>query len=157
MEYNMWTFKGKEFTSEDINKAFGFVYLITDLESGRKYIGQKHFWSRKTVQKKGIKKKVKCESDWKKYASSSDELKKQDPSKLKKEILFLCISKGQMNYIETLLQMDLRVLENQEVWLNGIVNIRCHHTHHKIDKIIDNDSDKLKEIYNLHRKPITNF
>lgn len=153
----MWTFKGKEFTSDDIDKAFGFVYLITDTESGKKYIGQKHFWSRKTVQKKGIKKKVKCESDWKKYASSSDELKKQDPSKLKKEILFLCISKGQMNYIETLLQMDLRVLENQEVWLNGIVNIRCHHTHHKIDKIIDNDSDKLKEIYNLHREPITNF
>lgn len=143
----MWTFKNKEFTSDDIQKAFGFVYIITDTESGMKYIGQKHFWSKKTVQKDGVKKKVKCESDWKKYASSSEVLKQQDKSKLKKEILYLCISKGQMNYIETMVQMDLRVLEDQDVWLNGIINVRCHHTHHKIEQVIDIDTDRLKAIY----------
>jgi len=149
----MWTYKGKEFKSEDIDKAFGFIYIITDTESGKKYIGQKHFWSKKTVQKNKIKKKVKCESDWKRYTSSSEILKKQDKVKLKKEILFLCISKGQMNYVETLVQMDLRVLEDQATWLNGIVNMRCHHTHHKIEKIIDRDDDALKTLYAEHYIP----
>lgn len=147
----MWTFKNKEFTSDDIDKAFGFVYIITDTESGKKYIGQKHFWSKKTVQKNNVKKKVKCESDWKKYKSSSELLKEQSADKLIKEILYLCVSKGQMNYIETLVQMDLRVLENQDIWLNGIVNMRCHHTHHKIDKLIDKDGDRLMLLYATHK------
>lgn len=145
-----WIFKNKEFTSDDINKAFGFIYIITDNTSGKKYIGQKHFWSKKTVQKNKVKKKIKCESDWENYRSSSDILSNTDINNLTREILFLCISKGQMNYIETKLQFDLRVLENQSDWLNGIVNIRCHHSHHKIDKIIDKDSDKLNELYSQY-------
>lgn len=147
----MWMFKGKEFSSDDIKKAFGFVYIITDKTTGRSYIGQKHFWSSKTTQKNKVKKKVKCESDWKKYQSSNEYLKTLDENQLDKYILFLCVSKGQLNYIETLIQMDLRVLENQDLWYNGIVNMRCHHTHIKLDKLIDKDESMISELYTKYK------
>ena len=41
----MWLYKGKEFTSDMIDDNFGFVYEISDLDNGKKYIGKKWFWS----------------------------------------------------------------------------------------------------------------
>ena len=46
-----WTYQGKEFTSEDINDYQGFVYLITNLENGKKYIGKKFFVKPKVLPK----------------------------------------------------------------------------------------------------------
>ena len=46
-----WTYQGKEFTSEDINDYQGFVYLITNLENGKKYIGKKFFVKPKVLSK----------------------------------------------------------------------------------------------------------
>ena len=62
---NPWLYEGKPFTSDDINDLFGFVYCITNLKNGREYIGRKYFWQFRTP--KGKKRKVKSESDWKKY------------------------------------------------------------------------------------------
>lgn len=148
----MWHFKGKEFKSEDIGKAFGFVYLITDKTTGLRYIGQKQFWSKKTVQKDNVKKKVKCESDWKKYYSSSEKLKDgvKAGNEVVREILYLCVSKGQENYLETMLQFKYRVLENQDIWLNGIINIRCTTSHVKMNMLVDADYNRLQELDDLY-------
>ena len=63
----------------------GFVYLITNTVSGRKYVGKKlakfSKTSYKVVKLKNGKKKrkkirSKVDSDWQTYWSSSDELKK---------------------------------------------------------------------------------
>ena len=70
---NPWLFKGIPFLSESIDDNFGFVYLITNIQNNRKYIGRKYFWSFRTP--KGKKRKVKSESDWKKYYGSCPELK----------------------------------------------------------------------------------
>ena len=70
---NAWTYQGTAFTSDDINDFFGFVYCITNLQSGRKYIGRKYFSQRR--KPRGSKRRVTSESDWKKYYGSSDELK----------------------------------------------------------------------------------
>ena len=40
---NPWTFNNKPFTSEDIKSYVGFVYLITELDTDKKYIGRKYF------------------------------------------------------------------------------------------------------------------
>ena len=69
---NPWIFEGTPFLSENIDDNFGFVYLITNLQNGRKYIGRKYFWQFRTP--KGKKRKVKSESDWKKYYGSCPEL-----------------------------------------------------------------------------------
>ena len=100
---NPWHFEGKPFLSENINDNFGFVYLITNLTNGRKYIGRKYFWSFRKPP--GKKRKVKQESDWKRYYGSCPELK-EDIKKYGKEtfsrvILSLHTTKGLCNYEET--------------------------------------------------------
>ena len=42
---NPWLYEGEPFTTDDIGEFFGFVYRITNLQSGKKYIGRKYFWS----------------------------------------------------------------------------------------------------------------
>ena len=94
---------GSPFSGDLIGDNFGFVYLITNLTNQRQYIGRKYFWSFRTP--KGKKRKVKQESDWKKYYGSCPELK-EDVDKLgkeffKREILSLHSTKGRVNYEET--------------------------------------------------------
>ena len=65
---NPWLYNGKAFRSCDIGETFGFVYNITNNHTQRQYIGRKYFWQFRTP--KGKKRKVKSESDWKKYYGS---------------------------------------------------------------------------------------
>ncbi len=100
---NAWTYQGTTFTSDDINDFFGFVYRITNLESGKQYIGRKYFTSRR--KPRGGKRRVTSESDWKRYYGSSDELKadvkRLGKEKFKREIISLHETLGKVNYEET--------------------------------------------------------
>ena len=70
---NPWLYQDIIFESEMIEDNYGFVYLITDLETNKKYIGRKYFWAMRTP--KGKTRRQKSESDWKKYYSSHEEIK----------------------------------------------------------------------------------
>ena len=100
---NPWYFKGTPFLSENIDNNFGFVYLITNLQSGKKYIGRKYFWSFRKPP--GKKRKVKQESDWQKYYGSCPELKEDiklfGKGIFSREILSLHETKGTCNFEET--------------------------------------------------------
>jgi len=132
----MWLYQNKEFTDDLIEKNIGYVYLITNLTSGRKYIGKKLFWFSKTRTLKGKKKKEKVLSDWKEYWSSSDDLKKDvadlGEHNFTREILHLCMNKGTMSYLEAKLQFQYEVLEKPDEWYNGIINCKIHRTHVKL-------------------------
>ena len=110
---NPWLYDGIVFESEDIKDYFGFCYILTDLENGMKYIGRKYFYSIR--KKKGIRKKVRSESDWKTYYSSSKKIQQMvlesGPNRFKREILSLYKTKGQVNYNETKLLFKHDVLE----------------------------------------------
>ena len=100
---NPWIFNGTPFLSEDINDLYGFVYCITNTLSGRQYIGRKYFWQHR--KPRGKSRRVKSESDWKKYYGSSDELN-QERKELgnlvfKRNILSVHKTKGTCNYEET--------------------------------------------------------
>ena len=100
---NPWYFNGSPFLTQDIQDNFGFVYLITNTQNNRRYIGRKYFWSFRTP--KGKKRKVKQESDWKKYYGSCPELK-EDIDKLGRQnfsrtILSLHKTGGKTNFEET--------------------------------------------------------
>ena len=100
---NPWSYQGTTFTSDDINDFFGFVYRITNLQDGRKYIGRKYFTQRR--KPRGGKRRVTSESDWKKYYGSSPELK-SDVKRLgkenfRREIISLHETLGKVNYEET--------------------------------------------------------
>jgi len=100
---NPWIYLERTFDTDDVGDYFGFVYLITNKSNQRQYIGRKYFWSFRTP--KGKKRKVKQESDWKKYYGSCPELK-EDVKKYGKEffsreILSLHKTKGTCNFEET--------------------------------------------------------
>lgn len=120
---NPWLFDGKPFDTDDINGYEGFVYVITDLSSGRKYIGRKYFHNIRKV--KGKKKRQRTESDWKEYYGSSDELKNEverlGKENFKREIVSLHTTRGDCNYMEVKLQFVWDVLED-ETWINGNIN-----------------------------------
>jgi hypothetical protein len=132
----MWLYNSSPF-EEIPETAYGYVYLITNTITGRKYIGKKLFWFRKTKVLKGKKKRIKVESDWRDYWSSSDEVKKDvdalGTDKFIREILHICPNKGSCNYLEAREQMDRRVLETEDYY-NGQIQCRVHRTHIKIGK-----------------------
>ncbi len=109
-----WSFEGKPIDEETAASFFGFVYLITNMVTGRKYIGRKCLTKagRKTV--KGKVKKLRLESDWKTYYGSSDELKKDvellGADKFTREILKFVKARGELNYWETKYIMDAEAI-----------------------------------------------
>jgi hypothetical protein len=131
----MWIYQNREFTEDMIEKYLGYVYLITNKTNNRKYIGKKLFWFSKTRVIKGKKKKEKVLSDWQKYWSSSEELRKDvqtlGESNFTREILYLCSNKGTMSYLELREQIDNRVLETDEYY-NGFVGGKIHKSHVKL-------------------------
>ena len=100
---NPWKYNGDVFDSDNIGNYFGFVYCITNKITGRRYIGRKYLWAFRTPP--GKKRRVKQESDWKKYYGSCPELKedikKYGKEIFSREILSLHEAKGDCNYEET--------------------------------------------------------
>jgi hypothetical protein len=119
----------------------GFVYLITNNLTGRKYIGKKLAkFSRTTYKmvklKNGKKKRKKIrgkiDSDWQTYYGSSPELSKDIEAlgveNFNREILFYCRSKSECSYIEAREQFARRVLETEDYY-NGHIQVRVHGSH----------------------------
>jgi Kyanoviridae NAD synthetase len=127
-----WIYQFKEFT-EVPKEVVGFVYCITNLLDGRRYIGKKSvMFSRLTKTIKKRKKRIKFESDWRDYWSSSEAVKQDVDNyghhNFRREIIHLCTSKSQLNYLELREQMDRRVLETNDYY-NEYIQVRikkCH-------------------------------
>ena len=127
-----WQYKEKDFTEDLIGENYGFVYIITNTVSGRKYIGKKFFYSSRTKQVKGKKKKFKVPSDWQTYYGSSDSLK-QDVLQLgyenfNREIIHLCRSKGECGYLEAKEQFIRGALESDDYY-NTWIMVRVRKSH----------------------------
>lgn len=135
-----WTYQGQTVTDLP-EECVGFVYLITNTTTGRKYIGKKLAkFSKTTVKtvklKNGTKKKKKVrskiDSDWRDYYGSSPELHKDiellGKHNFTREILFFCKSKAECSYIEAREQFSRRVLESNDYY-NGQVQVRVHKSH----------------------------
>lgn len=137
-----WTFQNTivESLPED---CVGFVYIITNIKTGRKYIGKKLAKFSKTTYKtvklkNGTKKKKKVrskiDSDWREYYGSSPELSKdveeQGVDNFSREILYYCKSKAECSYIEAREQFSRRVLESDDYY-NGHIQVRVHGSHIK--------------------------
>ena len=129
-----WQYNGTDFTEDLIGDNYGFVYQITNLANNRKYIGKKFFYSAKTKQVKGKKKKIKVSSDWQTYYGSSAELTKDvlqlGQDNFSREIIHLCLSKGDCGYLEAKEQFVRGALEKDEYY-NTWIMVRVRKSHLK--------------------------
>ena len=92
----MWYYNN-DLYDETPEKYQGFVYQITELDTGKKYIGKKNFWKPKILPKNSKRTRrvrTRVESDWRTYFGSSEEVKllieEKGEKNYKREILRLC-------------------------------------------------------------------
>lgn len=126
-----------EMTDEELAAYHGFVYLIIDELTGKKYIGKKFFWSSKILpitKARKRRKKILVESDWKSYYGSNKQLQADvaelGPERFKRVILRLCKTKGECSYYETKYQLMYDVLLKDDFY-NDFVGCRIHSKHVK--------------------------
>ena len=121
MEYGHWDVAlVGEFNPDD---HLGFVYQITNTESGKSYIGCKHLWR----FSKG--KRVKA-SAWQNYCGSSkylsEDIEGLGKDKFSFQILMLCDNKRNLYYNEIKMQVELGVLESDKYYNANIGGIRFY-------------------------------
>lgn len=137
----VWLYNGKEFTEEQIGKFVGFIYLITELDSNKQYIGQKVFFNK--VAKKPLKGKKnrrisKKFSDWQTYFGSNEELKnlvaEKGEGNYKREIIRLCKAKSEMNYWEAFEIFNRHALRYPDKFFNSWVSTRINRNQLKLSE-----------------------
>jgi hypothetical protein len=139
----MWLYKDKEINQlSDMPEPqpFGFIYEVTHLPTGRKYLGKKQLISvqNKPLGKKELaaltdkraskKKQVIKESDWKTYYGSNPEIKsliKQGKqSEFKREILMFVQTKKLLTYYENKFLFINEVIEPHTNYINDNIEGR---------------------------------
>jgi len=116
-----WLYKGEELL-ESPEDYFGFVYLITNIKSGKKYIGRKYFGTTRRVKVKGKKRRkvIRKDSNWKDYTGSSkslnNDIKDLGKKNFRFEILIFGETKGQVNYLEENLHHRFHVSSKSEYY-----------------------------------------
>lgn len=148
-----WFYKGQEINSEEDlpkdKKYIGFIYLITQKSSGKKYIGRKLLHKTKYVTVNKKKKKVMVQSDWLTYYSSSpvinEHIEQHGTDDFGREILTFVSSKGNMVYCEELALYTVGALEQPDLWLNENIRAKVYRNWVKVDEV-QNLRDMIKKI-----------
>ena len=145
-----WTYQGK--IVEQISEEYiGFVYLITNLTNGKKYIGKKLAQfkvTKKPLKGKKNKRRSTKESDWRTYWGSSDKLNEDvehlGPENFTREILYYCTSRGELSYLEAKEQFHREVLRTDEYY-NGIINVRVGSSETLKKALLEHDENKSRK------------
>lgn len=130
METKPWLYQNNPIT-EIPEKYIGFVYVITNNDTGKKYIGKKIFRNTTRIKQKNKtrRKVIKKESDWKTYFGSNEELKRDIEQNgninITREIIRLCETKSEMSYFETR-EIFVRDVLLSEEYYNSWVSSRIH-------------------------------
>ena len=130
----MWYYNNEEFDSTP-DEYQGFVYIITEISTDKKYIGKKNFWKPKTLpinKKRKRRVRTRTESDWREYYSSSHEVvalvEQNGVGNYRRDILKLCKTKGEMSYYEAKLQFEHDVLLREDYY-NEFIGCKIHSKH----------------------------
>lgn len=144
-----WLYRGKEITSIDeipIDNSIGFIYIITQISTGRRYLGKKLLTKASSKIVKGKKKKCRVASDWLTYWSSSPKIKEwikeSGTSDFTREILLFVSSKGMLAYGEEMSLYLIGALESDQ-WINDNIRSKVYRSWCKPD-----EAKELREILN---------
>ena len=132
----MWLYNDKEYDTTP-EQFQGFVYVITEIDTNKRYVGKKNFWKPKTLpitKKRKRRIRSRTESDWREYYGSSKEVsllvEQKGTSNYKREIIKLCKTKGEMSYYEAKYQFDNDVLFRDDYY-NEFIGCKIHARHLK--------------------------
>ena len=117
-----WIFNNNLVDTPPLN-AVGFIYIITNLSNGKKYIGKKLLTMATYKQVNGKKKKARKESKWRQYQGSNKELLFDisiNNHSIKKEIIEWSYTESQHNYLEIKYQFIYEVLEDINYYNDNI-------------------------------------
>jgi hypothetical protein len=127
-----WYYNGVPF--EDDGTHFGFVYLVENLITNRKYIGRKYFSKAGVRQVNGKKRKIRKTSDWENYFGSNETLKAEvaelGEHNFRRTILHLCKTKSECSYFETY-EIFTRHCLLDELYYNEWVSAKIRKAHLK--------------------------
>jgi hypothetical protein len=140
-----WLYKNK-ILEEAPEGVFGFVYLITNIKTGKMYIGRKYLGKTRRVKQKGKsrRKVIRKDSDWRTYIGSSKTLQEQinkNKKTFKFEILAFGKTKGQVNYMEENLHHKFHVASSSKFYNDCIGPRRFARVN--LDKAVINQIDKI--------------
>lgn len=134
-----WILNGKPVAESDIAGYAGFVYLITDLDTGMRYVGRKYLTSKRKT-KTGRRKTT--ESNWKDYygssASLAEEVKLRGPERFRREILSLHKTRGDCNAAELRVLWMLRAHERPDFY-NRTIGTRYGAPEHVVQARVESD------------------
>jgi len=136
--YENGTVKEYDTVEKFPEKCVGFVYKITNIKTGKFYIGKKSLFSnvRKKLTKKELaelsgpgrkptKKLVTSESNWLVYWGSNkgilQEIKEEGTDSFRKEILKFCFNKKQLTYWEVHFQCVNEVLLTDKSYNDNVL------------------------------------
>lgn len=129
-----WFYKDQPIKEEDVEGYVGFVYIITDNHNNKKYIGKKLLTKAAYKTVKGKRKKIRKKSDWEEYYGSNrtlqEEVKRLGTDKFTRTILYLCKSRAECSYLETLEIFRQEALLKQEFY-NDWISVRVRKDHLK--------------------------
>jgi hypothetical protein len=150
-----WLYQGRIFTEEDIDDNYGFVYILENNLTGRKYIGKKFFTKAGSKTVKGKRKKVRKSSDWLEYHGSNkvvqEEVKLGIP--FKKTILHLCKTRSECAYWETVEIISQCALVREDYYNDWLmVRVRKDHLKNIISKAAPTTYDIPEEEIHINGK-----
>ena len=133
----MWYYEDFPFAPSDkwLEPYQGFVYQITEVDTGKKYIGKKFFWKPKILpvtKTRKRRKRTRVQSDWQDYYGSSEQVKLlvEEGKEFRRDILRLCKTKGECSYYEAKLQFENDVLLRDDYY-NEFIGCKIHAKHIK--------------------------
>jgi len=100
-----WTYNNAPVTQELLDDHWGFVYVIRNKVSGKRYVGKKFFTKAGYRTVKGKRKKIRLASDWESYYGSNkvllEDVEKLGVDQFERYIIRLCKNKSECTYWET--------------------------------------------------------
>jgi hypothetical protein len=136
-----WYYEYKQIDETILESYIGFVYCITNLTNGKRYIGKKLLKFKRSKRVKGKTKRFLVDSDWRTYWGSNKSLiadvESLGEDKFRRDIMRLCASKGECNYFEAKLQFECNVLETDSFY-NDWIMLKVHRSHLKKVDFSDN-------------------
>lgn len=131
-----WSYNGEPL-EEAPEKSYGFVYIITNKKTGKKYIGRKYFTKAGYKTVKGKRKKIRVDSDWRDYWGSSPALaraiEEEGKENFSREIVRICYNRSQCSYYESKMIFETDAILSEDYY-NEWVSAKIASVHVKAIK-----------------------